>query len=86
MDIQIKPRNVMAVVLEVDAMLRAKAKEMGLNQAEVMLGLQELVGRVIVDMALNQVGADDLISHAKTHLDDTVRIGMRSKGQQIGLA
>jgi hypothetical protein len=86
MEAKITPRNVMAVVVEVDAMLRAKAKDMNLNQVEVILGLQELVGRIIVDMSTNQVGADSLINHMKQHLDDTVRIGMRTKGQPIAQA
>jgi hypothetical protein len=71
----------MAVVLETDAMLKAKGKELGLNQAEVILGLQELVGRIIVDMAMTTVGADELVGHAKKHLEDTVRIGMEVRGK-----
>jgi hypothetical protein len=86
MEVKITPRNVMAVVIEVNAMLQAKTKEMNLNQAEVMLGLQELVGRVIVEMSNNQVGADDLVDHAKKHLDDTVRVGMQVKSQPIAQA
>jgi hypothetical protein len=46
-----------------------------------MLGLQELVGRIIVDMATTQVSADELIKHSKEHLDDTVRVGMQAKGR-----
>jgi hypothetical protein len=71
----------MSVVIETDAMLKAKGKEYGLNSAEVIIGLQELVGRIIVDMSNSPVGAQELIAHVKKHLDDTVRIGMGVKGQ-----
>jgi len=84
MEVTVTPRNVMVVVIEVDRMLKAKSRDMNLNQAEVMLGLQELVGRLIVEMSLTSVGTDTLINHAKQHLDDTVRIGMATKGQPLG--
>lgn len=84
MEVKITPRNVMAVVIEVNTMLQAKSRDLSLNQAEVMLGLQELVGRVIVEMSINQVGADKLIDHAQKHLVDTVRIGMSLKGYPLG--
>jgi hypothetical protein len=86
MEVKITPRNVMAVVVEVDRMLKAKSRDIDLNQAEVMLGLQELVGRIIVDMASTQPGAMDLADHAKKHLDATIRIGMATKGQPVGQA
>ena len=84
MEIKITQRNVMAVIIEVDKML--KEKKFPFNTVEVMLGLQELVGRIIVDMAPTQITADQLIEHSKSHLVDTVRIGMAQKGQPIGQA
>ena len=84
MEVKITPRNVMAVVIEVGRMLETRAKELSLNQAEVMIGLQELVGRTIVDMSNTQVGADTLAEHARKHLDDTIRIGMATKGHPLG--
>jgi len=78
----ITPKHVMAVVLEVDTMLRQK--NLPFNTIEVMLGLQELVGRLIVDMATSQVSAGELVEHTKKHLDDTVRTGMATKGQPLG--
>jgi len=78
----ITPKHVMGVVIEVDKML--KQQNLPFNTLEVMLGLQELVGRLIVDMATTQVSAGELVEHSKKHLDDTVRIGMATKGQPLG--
>jgi hypothetical protein len=75
----ITPRHVMAVIIEVDKML--KQGNFPFNTVEVMLGLQELVGRIIVDMATTKTSADELVVHAKRHLDNTIRIGMQAKGQ-----
>jgi len=77
----IKPRNVMGVILEVDQMLKERGRDF--NTVEVMIGLQELVGRIIVDMSMTPVSAGELIVHAKKHLDDTVRIGLQAKGQAV---
>jgi hypothetical protein len=77
----ITPRNVMAIILEVDACLKAKSKDINFNTVETMIALQELVGRIIVDMAITQVSADELTEHCKKHLDDTIRIGMQVKGR-----
>lgn len=79
----ITPRNVMAIILEVDACLKAKSKDINFNTAETMLALQELVGRIIVDMAMTKVSADELATHAKKHLDNTIEIGMRTKAQAM---
>jgi hypothetical protein len=74
----IKPRHVMGVIVEVDKML--KQANLPFNTLEVMLGLQELVGRLIVDMSNTSVTAQELIEHSKKHLDRTVQIGMDAKG------
>jgi len=71
----------MAIILEVDSCLKAKSKEINFNTVETMIALQELVGRIIVDMAPTMVSADELVEHARKHLDNTIRIGMAAKGQ-----
>jgi hypothetical protein len=71
----------MGVILEVDRML--KQGNFPFNTVEVMLGLQELVGRIIVDMAMTPVSASELVTHTKQHLDNTVRIGMETKGLSV---
>jgi hypothetical protein len=78
----IVPKHVMGVILEVDKML--KQGSFPFNTVEVMLGLQELVGRIIVDLAQTQVSADELMEHTMRHLNNTVRIGMAAKGQPLG--
>lgn len=75
----VNPKHVMGTIVEVDRVLQGK----GFNQVEVMLGLQELVGRLIVEMAKTPVGADEFSTLCKEHLDSTLRVGLQAKSEPI---
>lgn len=76
---QIDPRKVAGVVVELNAALR----QHGFNHGEVVVGLSELLGRVVVDAAKTQIQADELIDVAVKHMKDTVRIGAQVKDRRI---
>lgn len=79
MEQTVTPGKVIGVIIEAQKALINK----GFNDAEVILGLQELVGRVIVDVSLSEIGAAVLIKYAKEHLDSTVKAGMQIKSQHM---
>lgn len=76
---EIEPRKVAGVVVEANAALRKH----GFNHGEIVVGLSELVGRVIADAARTQIQADELLEVAVKHLKDTVRIGVQAKDRRI---
>lgn len=79
MTYQINPRKVAGVVVEANTALRPH----DFNHGEVVVGLSELVGRVIADAVRNQIQADELLAVATKHIKDTVRIGVEAKGRRI---
>lgn len=74
--IHIDPRRVMGVIVEANRALNGQ----GFNQPEVLVGLAELIGRVIVEMNPGPSGVEDLKALCRNHIDDTVRIGLDTKG------
>lgn len=76
---EIEPRKVAGVVVEANNALRPH----GFNHGEIIVGLSELIGRVIVDAARTQIQADELLEVAGKHLKDTVRIGAQAKDRRI---
>lgn len=73
----VDPRKVTGVVKEASYAIQNH----GFNTVEVMIGLSELLGRVIVDSAGTRVQMDDLIDAAVKHLKQTVTIGSYSTGK-----
>lgn len=76
---EINQRKVAGVVIEANQALMGK----GFNHGETVIGLSELIGRVIVDAANNQIQADELMKAAVAHFSRTVVIGMDRKGSPI---
>lgn len=79
MSYPIDRRKVAGVVLECNAALKDK----GFNSGEVLVGLAELVGRVIVETGQHHIQMDDLKKVVSEHIDRTVRIGAHATEKSI---
>lgn len=75
----IEARKVAGVVLECNRVLKGQ----GFNAGEVLVGLSELIGRVIVETAQGPTQTETLKELVAKHVDDTVRIGMEAQGKRI---
>ena len=79
MSYQIDQRKVVGVVLEANSALNDK----GFNHGEVILGLSELVGRIIVEAAETQLQASELLNVAVAHMGKTIKIGAEAQDKRI---
>lgn len=77
--VPIEPRKVMGVITECNRVLNGQ----GFNQGEVLVGLSELIGRVIVETAQGPTQTAAMKELCHQHIEDTIRIGMDAKGQRI---
>lgn len=76
---QIDQRKVGGVVIEVSRILADK----GFNRGEIILGLAELTGRVIVDTAETDIQAAELSQIVVKHLARTIEIGVEAGKSRI---
>lgn len=74
MSYQIEPRKVAGVVVEANKALNGQ----GFNTGEVLLGLSELLGRIIVESADNHMQMREMVKVVETHLDKTITIGAQA--------
>lgn len=83
MSYQIDKRKIAGVVIECNRAISGK----DFNHGEVVLGLAELIGRVIVEAADGPIQAKELMQVATNHVANTVRIGAeaREKPQILGV-
>jgi hypothetical protein len=79
MSYQIDQRKVVGVVLEANAALNDK----GFNHGEVILGLAELIGRVIVEAAESSIQSGELMKVAIAHMEKTIRVGAEATEKRI---
>lgn len=79
MSYQIDARKVAGVVIEANSALTDK----NFNQGEVILGLAELIGRVIVESADTSIQAGEMVKVVMAHLDKTITVGSQAKGKSI---
>ena len=79
MTYQIEPRKVAGVVREASAALEGK----DFNHGEVLVGLSELLGRVIVDVGTHHIQMDDMKKVVVDHLERTIRIGAHATEKSI---
>lgn len=79
MSYKIDQRRVTGVVIEANAALTNK----DFNHGEIVIGLSELIGRVIVEVADNEFQATELVKVAKNHLETTVKIGAQAREKNI---
>lgn len=69
--VNIDPRKIAGVVNEANNALIPH----GFNTIEIVIGLAELMGRIIVSMGGTSVQSESVVAVAKDHLDRTIRIG-----------
>lgn len=79
MKVNIESRKVAGVVVEASKILADK----GFNRGEIILGLSELLGRIIVDSAQTDVQAKELVGISVGHIDRTVQIGVEATQKRI---
>jgi len=77
MSYQIEQKKVIGVVTECNFALDGK----GFNHGEVILGLAELMGRIIVETSETSIQAKDLAKVAVDHLNNTIKIGAQATGK-----
>ncbi len=79
MQVQIEARKVAGVVVEASRILADK----GFNRGEIILGLSELIGRIITDTARTDIQAKELADVSKGHIDRAIEIGIQATQKQI---
>lgn len=77
--VQIDQRKVAGVVIEASRILADK----GFNRGEIILGLSELIGRVIVDTAQTDIQASELAKISADHMTRTIDIGIKATQSKI---
>lgn len=79
MSYRIEPRKVAGVVAECNnTIIKLQA-----NHGEVLLGLSELLGRIIVDVSNSPIQYDEVWKIVEARLMDTVTIGAAAKGVKV---
>ena len=76
---QIDQAKVVGVVIEANGALTDK----GFNHGEIIIGLAELIGRVIVEAADTSIQAQELVKVVMAHMDRTITIGAHAAGKSI---
>lgn len=79
MGYQVDQRKVAGVVIETNAALSGK----DFNHGEVILGLAELIGRVIVEASDNGIQAKELAQVAANHIGLTIKVGAEATEKRI---
>ena len=79
MSINIEATKVAGVVREANQALEGK----NFNMGEVIIGLAELLGRVIVQTGSTQIQMDEMKSVVIDHLTRTIRIGAHATEKSI---
>lgn len=72
-------RKIAGVVVEVSRIVADK----GFNRGEILIGLSEMIGRIIVDVAENSIQADELYTLCQQHMSRTIHIGSQASEKQI---
>lgn len=75
----IDQRKVAGVVVEANLALSNK----DFNHGEIIIGLAELLARVIVEAADTNIQAKELVSVAMAHIDRTITVGAHATGKSI---
>jgi hypothetical protein len=76
---QIDARRVAGVLQETNNALQGK----DFNHGEVVLGLAEMIGRIIVSVAKNKIQADEMQEIAVKHMQNTIAIGAQAQDKRI---
>lgn len=73
----IEPRKVAGVVAECNRVISDKDFSVG----EVLIGLSELLGRVIVEAGGTPVSMEEIKKVCVQHMDKTISIGSQARGK-----
>jgi hypothetical protein len=76
---QIDQRKVAGVVIEANAALTGK----DFNHGEVLIGLGELIGRIIVEAADTSIQAEELTKVVAGHISKTIQVGASAQEKRI---
>jgi hypothetical protein len=79
MSYSIEPRKVAGVVTEANKALINR----GFNHGEILVGLAELIGRVIVDVAQHAIQAEEMEKVVIDQLHNTIVVGSAAKGKSL---
>jgi hypothetical protein len=79
MSYKIDPRKVAGVVVEANQAINNK----GFNHGEVVLGLAELIGRVIVSVSTTPIQAQELVQVVENHLALTLKRGAEATEKSV---
>lgn len=71
--------KIRGVVIEVSRALDGK----GFNAGEMMVGLSEMLGRIIVETASSHVQMKEMVDICAGHLDRTIIAGNEAKGKSL---
>ncbi len=76
---EIEARKVAGVIIEANQSLNGK----GFNHGEVILGLAELIGRIIVECSETSLQTQELVKVVETHLAKTIQIGSQATQKSL---
>lgn len=76
---EIEQRKVAGVVVEANRALAGK----DFNHGEIVLGLAELLGRVIVEAAENHIQTKELLDVVQDHIVKTIQVGNAATGKSL---
>lgn len=76
---EIEARKVAGVIIETNEALNGK----GFNHGEVILGLSELIGRIIVECSESSIQTQELVKVVETHLAKTIQIGSQATQKSL---
>jgi hypothetical protein len=79
MNVQLEQRKIAGVVIEVSQILSDK----GFNRGEIIIGLSELIGRLIVDSVEDTIQAEELTKIVGEHISKTIEIGIQATQKRI---
>jgi hypothetical protein len=72
-------KKIAGVVVETSRILADKS----FNRGEILIGLSEMIGRIIVDVSENSIQADELYTLCQQHMSRTIHIGSQASEKQI---
>jgi hypothetical protein len=55
----------------------------GFNAGEIVVGLTELLGRIVVDTATNHIAMKDMVRVIEEHLDRTITVGSQAQEKSL---
>lgn len=79
MSYSIEPRKVAGVVIECNNQISA----LRANHGEVLMGLAELIGRVIVDAAKTHIEADAMYQVVQKRVLETIEVGSQARAKSL---